>query len=257
MNFMTLAPTLIRKLFAVVVLAAPLCVPQATQASTAVHLDRAPVNVDDHESLQRGARTFTNYCLSCHSASYMRFVRMTDIGLTEAQIKENLLFTSDKVGSTMVASMRASDAKEWFGAPPPDLSVISRARGSDWLYTYLRGFYRDDTRATGWNNTVFDKVGMPHVLASLQGHQVAVMRTETGEDGKAHSVLDHLELGKPGSLSSAEYDLLVGDLVNYLTWMGEPSAPTRNRIGIFVLLFLGIFLIIAFYLKKAFWKDIH
>ncbi len=257
MNFMTLAPSLFRKILAVALLAAPLCVPLATQASTAVHLDRAPVNADDHESLQRGARTFTNYCLSCHSASYMRFVRMTDIGLTEAQIKDNLLFTSDKVGNTMTAAMRPSDAKEWFGAPPPDLSVISRSRGSDWLYTYLRGFYRDASRATGWNNTVFDKVGMPHVLASLQGHQVAVMRTEQGEDGKPHSVIDHLKLDKPGRLSPAEYDLLVGDLVNYLSWMGEPAAPTRSRIGVFVLLFLGIFLIIAFYLKKAYWKDIH
>ena len=257
MNFMTLAPARLRKIFALALLAAPLCAPLQAQASTAVHLDRAPVNIDDHESLQRGARTFTNYCLSCHSAGYMRFVRMTDIGLTEAQIKENLLFTSDKVGSTMTAAMRPSDAKEWFGAAPPDLSVISRSRGADWLYTYLRGFYRDETRATGWNNTVFDKVGMPHVLAGLQGHQVAVMRAELGEDGKTHSVMDRLELSKPGRLSSAEYDLMVGDLVNYLVWMGEPAAPTRSRIGVFVLLFLGIFFIIALYLKKAYWKDIH
>ncbi len=257
MNFMTLAPALIRKLFVVVALAAPLCAPLASHASTAAHLDRAPINLDDHESLRRGAKTFVDYCLTCHSSGYMRFARMTEIGFTEAQIKEKLLFTSDKVGDTMVTAMRPVEAKAWFGAAPPDLSVIARSRGSDWLYTYLRGFYRDESRAIGWNNTVFDKVGMPHVLSSLQGHQVAVMRAETAEDGQVHSVLDHLELGTPGRLSPAEYDLLVGDLVNYLTWMGEPSAATRSRIGVFVLLFLGIFLIIAYFLKKAYWKDIH
>ncbi|TSA19852.1 MAG: cytochrome c1 [Betaproteobacteria bacterium] len=249
--------TLFRKLFRNGLAVVLLAVPMTALASSTVHLDRAPINVDDHESLQRGARTFTNYCLSCHAASYMRFVRMTDIGLTEAQIKDNLLFTTDKVGSLMTVAMRPNDAKDWFGAPPPDLSVISRARGADWLYTYLRGFYRDDTRASGWNNTVFDKVGMPHVLADLQGHQVAVMQSHIGADGKAHSVLERVELAKPGRLSPSEYDLVVGDLVNYLVWMGEPSAPTRNRTGIFVLLFLSVFLVIAFYMKKAFWKDIH
>ena len=145
MMFSTLFRKLFRNGLAVVLLA----VPMTALASSTVHLDRAPINVDDHESLQRGARTFTNYCLSCHAASYMRFVRMTDIGLTEAQIKDNLLFTTDKVGSLMTVAMRPNDAKDWFGAPPPDLSVISRARGADWLYTYLRGFYRDDTRASG------------------------------------------------------------------------------------------------------------
>lgn len=234
-----------------------LALPLSAFASSVVKLDKAPVNPEDHESIQRGAKVFTNYCLSCHSAQSMRFVRMTDIGLTEAQIKDNLLFTSDKVGSTMTIAMRSKDAKAWFGATPPDLSVITRSRGPDWVFTYLRGFYRDNSRPTGWNNTVFDKVGMPHVLHELQGHMIPVMHEIKSEDGKMHAVVDHLELAKPGRLTLAEYDALVGDLVNYLTWMGEPAKTQRMRIGVAVLAFLSLFLIIAFYTKKVYWKDIH
>lgn len=239
------------------VAAALLAMPLATLASTSVHLDRAPVNLEDHESLQRGARAFTNYCLSCHSASYHRYVRMTDIGLSEMQIKDNLLFASDKVGATMQVAMRSKDAKEWFGATPPDLSVITRSRGSDWVYTYLRSFYRDDSRPTGWNNTVFDKVGMPHVLADLQGHRVPVYHAVEGHDGQKHQAIERFDLAKPGKMAPVEYDLLVGDLVNYLTWMGEPAAQTRKTTGVFVVLFLSLFLIVVFYMKKAFWKDLH
>jgi ubiquinol-cytochrome c reductase cytochrome c1 subunit len=153
--------------------------------------------------------------------------------------------------------MRTANAKAWFGAPPPDLSVITRSRGADWVYTYLRSFYRDDSRPTGWNNTVFDKVGMPHVMQELQGHLAPVYRTETSEDGKEHHVVDRLELVKPGKLTQAEYDALVGDLTNYLSWMGEPAKGDRMRIGLAVLLFLGVFYVVAFYLKKEFWKDVH
>lgn len=226
-------------------------------ASTEAHLDRAPVNINDHESLQRGARVFVNYCLSCHAASYMRYNRMTEIGLTEAQIKDNLLYAADKPGETMTVAMRNKEAKEWFGAPPPDLSVITRSRGADWVYTYLRGFYRDDSRPTGWNNLVFDKVGMPHVMHELQGHLVPVMYAMHDEAGKTHEVVDHLELAKPGKLTQAEYDALVADLVNYMTWMGEPAKAQRMRTGVFVLLFLAAFFVVAFYLKKEFWKDVH
>lgn len=223
----------------------------------AIHLDKAPVNVDDQESLQRGARVFVNYCLSCHSAGYMRYNRMQDFGLSEKQIKDNLLFAAEKPGETMHISMNAKDAKAWFGAAPPDLSVITRSRGSDWVYTYLRGFYRDDSRPTGWNNTVFDKVGMPHVLHELQGQMAPVYRTEKGEDGHEHKVLESMQLVQPGKITLAEYDALVGDLVNYLTWMGEPSQSQRKGIGLAVLLFLGVFYVVAFYLKKEFWKDVH
>ena len=224
---------------------------------SSVHLDKAPINVNDDASLQRGARVFINYCLTCHSANYMRYNRMTDIGLTEKQIKDNLLFAADKPGETMHIAMRPLEAKAWFGAAPPDLTVVTRSRGPDWVYTYLRSFYRDDTRPTGWNNLVFDKVSMPNVLHALQGQMAPVWKTVKNEEGKDEQVIDHLELVKPGQLTPAEYDALVGDLVNYMTWMGEPSQATRKDVGLAVLLFLGVFYIVAYYLKCEFWKDVH
>jgi ubiquinol-cytochrome c reductase cytochrome c1 subunit len=224
----------------------------AFASGATVHLDKAPVNLADHESLQRGARMFVNYCLNCHSAGSMRYSRLQDIGLSEDQIKENLLFAAEKPGETMKVGMTKADGKTWFGATPPDLSVIARSRGSDWLYTYLRGFYRDETRPTGWNNTVFDKVGMPHVLWSLQGEMVPVHKKE-GE----HEVIERLELVKPGSVTLAEYDAMVGDLVNYLVWMGEPAQVQRKQLGLIVLAFLAIFFVVAYYLKKEYWKDVH
>ncbi len=224
----------------------------AFAAGADIHLDKAPINLADQESLQRGARMFVNHCLNCHSAGYMRYSRLQDLGLTEDQIKENLLFAADKPGETMKVGMTKADGKAWFGATPPDLTVISRSRGADWLYTYLRGFYRDDTRASGWNNTVFDKVGMPHVLWDLQGEMVPVYK-KVGE----HEVIERLELAKPGSVTLAEYDVMVGDLVNYLEWMGEPAQLQRKQLGIIVLAFLAFFFVVAYYLKKEFWKDIH
>jgi ubiquinol-cytochrome c reductase cytochrome c1 subunit len=218
----------------------------------AVHLDKAPVDLADKESLQRGARIFVNYCLNCHSANYMRYSRLQDLGLSEDQIKQNLLFTAEKPGETMGVAMSRTDAKAWFGATPPDLTVIARSRGADWLYSYLRGFYRDDSRPTGWNNTVFEKVGMPHVMWSLQGEMRPVYR----KDGE-HEVVARLELARPGSVTLAEYDAMVGDLVNYLVWMGEPVKMQRMQIGLIVLAFLGIFFIFAYYLKKEYWKDVH
>jgi ubiquinol-cytochrome c reductase cytochrome c1 subunit len=162
-----------------------------------------------------------------------------------------LMFASEKTGQTMNVAMNKVEAKEWFGATPPDLTVIARSRGADWLYTYLRGFYRDDTRPTGWNNTVFDKVGMPHVLYQLQGEQE--MRVE--KHGEHESKI--LELVKPGKMSKAEYDVAAADLVNYLVYMGEPTQQLRKKLGIVVLLFLGIFFVFAYYLKKEYWTDIH
>jgi ubiquinol-cytochrome c reductase cytochrome c1 subunit len=228
-------------------------VPVVAFASEAgLHLDKAPVNLTDQESLQRGARMFVNYCLNCHSAGVMRYSRLQDIGLTEDQIKDNLMFAAEKPGETMKVGMSKADAKAWFGATPPDLSVIARSRGADWLYTYLRGFYRDESRATGWNNTVFDKVGMPHVMWNLQGEMVPRYKKEG-----AHEVIERLELVKPGSVTLAEYDAMVGDLVNYLVWMGEPAQVQRKQLGLIVLLFLAVFFVVAYYLKKEFWKDIH
>lgn len=224
----------------------------AFAAGASVPLDKAPVSLSNQESLQRGARMFVNYCLNCHSANVMRYSRLQDIGLTEEQIKDNLLFAAEKPGETMTVAMSKADAKAWFGAAPPDLSVIARSRGADWLYTYLRGFYRDESRATGWNNTVFDKVGMPHVMWDLQGEMVPVYKKE-GD----HQTIERLELAKPGSVTLAEYDAMVGDLVNYLVWMGEPAQMQRKQLGLIVLAFLAIFFVVAYYLKKEFWKDIH
>lgn len=214
-------------------------------ANVGVHLDKAPVDPSDQASLQRGARTFVNNCLNCHSANYMRYNRLQDIGLTEKQIKENLLFTAEKVGDPMTSAMNKKDAKKWFGVAPPDLSVEVRARGADWVYTYMRSFYRDETRPSGWNNMVFDKVAMPHVFYELQGEQAL--------DHETHA----LTLTKPGKLSVEEYDALVGDLTNFMAYMAEPAKQQRNRLGWFVLMFLGVLLVLTYKLKKAYWKDIH
>lgn len=205
---------------------------------------KAPIDLGNHDSLQRGAKTFVNYCLNCHSANYMRYNRLQDIGLSEKQIKDNLLLAGEKVGDTMQVSIDPAEAKKWFGATPPDLSVEVRARGADWLYAYLRGFYKDDTRPTGWNNTVYDKVAMPHVLYELQGVQVLNHETHA------------LELVKPGKLSSAEYNQMVGDLTNYMAFMAEPAKQSRQLIGVFVLLFLGVLFVLVKKIKTEYWKDI-
>jgi ubiquinol-cytochrome c reductase cytochrome c1 subunit len=228
-----------------------LLMPLLAVANEGVKLDHAPIDPNNQESLQRGAKMFVNYCLSCHSAAYMRYNRLTDIGLSEAQIKANLMLAGEKVGDPMTIAMNKKDAKLWFGAAPPDLSVQARAyaNGPDWLYTYLRGFYRDDTRPTGWNNTVYDKVAMPHVLWQLQGQQVLKVDEKTEE----HTLV----LDKPGTLSPAEYDASVADLVNYLAYMAEPAKSKRMHLGLIVLLFLGLMFVLTYYLKKEFWKDIH
>ena len=233
-----------------------LLLPVAAQANEGAQLDNAPINAANQASLQRGAKVFVNYCLSCHSASSMRYNRLRDVGLTEEQIKTNLMFSGEKVGEPMSVAMNKKEAQKWFGATPPDLSVIARSRGADWLYTYLRGFYRDEARPTGWNNVVFDKVGMPHVLWQLQGEQR--LRVEESVDAHGNKVEKHaLVLSKPGKLSSGEYDIMVADLVNYLVFMAEPAKTQRMQLGLVVLLFLGIFFVVARALKKEFWKDVH
>lgn len=229
-------------------------------AGTGVILDKAPIDLRNVESLQRGAQTFTNYCLSCHSAISMRYNRLTDIGLSEAEITQHLVPAGGKAGDVMKSAMTASDAKEWFGATPPDLSVIARAQGADWLYTYLRGFYRDDTRPTGWNNTVFDRVGMPHALYELQGEQILEIKKEDGHE------IHTLKLVKPGLLTKtgedgefdqSDYDQRVADLVNYMVYMGEPAQIKREQIGYAVLLFLIFALVpVTWMLKKEYWKDV-
>ena len=218
-------------------------------------LDSADIDPHDAISIQRGARVFVNYCLNCHAANAMRYNRLTDLGLTEQQIKENLLFTGDKVGDPMTISASRKDQRQWFGVEPPDLSVIARSRGTDWLYTYLRTFYRDKNLPSGWNNLAFPNVGMPHVLWQLQGIQV--LKTES-EEHEGH-MIEHkkLVLEKPGSLSALEYDKLVRDLVNFLSYMGEPEKTKRSQIGIVVLFFLLLLLVPAWLLKREYWKDVH
>ena len=218
--------------------------PVLALANTAPITVTAPIDANDYASLQRGARTFVNSCLNCHSANYMRYNRLKDIGLTEQQIKDNLLFAGEKVGDTMKTAMNPKDAKKWFGVAPPDLSVEVRARGADWVYAYMRGFYRDSTTPTGWNNIIYDKVAMPHVLYELQGEQV--MNHETHK----------LELVKPGKLSPSEYNAFVGDLTNYMAFMAEPAKQQRKHLGLWALLFLGVLLVLAIKLKKEYWKDI-
>lgn len=236
--------------------------PTLVMASTDhVVLDEAPIKAADAASIQRGAKLFVNYCLNCHSASSMRYNRLMDLGLTEQQIKDNLMFTSEKVGDHMNIAMTRKDGAAWFGAQPPDLSVIARSRGADWLYTYLRSFYRDDSRPTGWNNTVFPNVGMPHALWELQGQLVKeepkhAEGAEAPKHGESHGA-PKLVLQEPGTMTSNEYDAAVADLVNYLVFQGEPAQTRRVQIGTLTLLFLGVLLVVAFALKKEYWKDVH
>ena len=191
----------------------------------------------------------------------MRYNRLQDIGLSEQEIKDNLLFTTSKVGDTMVAAIDPKQAASWFGGNPPDLTVIARSRaggggsGADYLYTFLRTFYRDESKATGWNNLAFPSVGMPHVLWQLQGERRALF-DEVTVDGQNTQVFKGWEPTTQGTMSAQEYDQAVGDLVNYLQWMGEPAQNTRIRVGVGVLIFLGIFIVIAWRLNAAFWKDV-
>jgi ubiquinol-cytochrome c reductase cytochrome c1 subunit len=236
--------------------------PAMVLGAEAVRLDRAPINERDLVSLQRGAQAYVNYCLGCHSLDYMRYNRLTDLGLNERQIEDNLILTGARIGDLMHTAMDARDAREWFGVAAPDLSVIARAHsshagsGADWLYTYLRGCYLDPARPSGWNNTVYENVGMPHVLWQLQGFQVL----ETGErelpDGSKQRV-ERLVLEKPGTLTPLEYDRLAADLVNFMVYVSEPAKRARVQIGLYVLLFLGVLWGLAYALKKEYWKDVH
>lgn len=247
--------------FKTTLLALLLLAPALALASEGARLDHAPIDSHDLPSLQRGAQVFVNYCLNCHSASYMRYNRLRDIGLTEPQIRDNLVLTGAKVGDLMKISMDPKEAKQWFGTTPPDLTVIARSRsspdgsGGDWLYTYLRSFYRDSARPTGWNNVVYPSVAMPHALYQLQGEQV--MKEETVQGPGYPVVVEKLALAKPGTMTPVEYDRLVADLVNYMTYMSEPVRHERTTLGLFVLLVLGGIFVLVYALKKEFWKDVH
>lgn len=221
------------------------------------HLDKAPIDPYDKASLQRGAKLFVNYCLSCHSANYMRFNRMAqDLGMSEDLVKENMMFTTDKIGNTMSVAMPKAQAQNWFGKAPPDLSVLARARGADFLYTYFRTFYVDESRPFGVNNAVFPDVGMPHVLWELQGMQKAVTKTVI-QAGEEKEIITGFEPVTQGSMTAAEYDQAAADLTNFLVYMAEPIRTERERLGWWVLGFLAVFFVFAYLLKKEYWRDVH
>ena len=231
---------------------------------TSMQWDKFPTErMTDLASLQNGAKLFVNYCLNCHGASFARYNRMKDLGLTDEQIRGNLMFAAEKVGETMKVAIDPKHAKEWFGATPPDLSMVARSRagqgtGADYLYTYLRSYYRDDTKATGWNNLAFPSVAMPNVLWELQGQQRAVFEEVADphdHEKKIHHFKD-FEQVTPGKLSQAEYNQAMADLVAFLQWMGEPAQGQRVRLGVWVLIFLAVFTLFAWRLNAAYWKDV-
>jgi ubiquinol-cytochrome c reductase cytochrome c1 subunit len=226
-------------------------------AGGGAHLDRAGNDVGNHASLQRGAANFVNYCLGCHSAKYVRYNRVAaDLGISEAQLIDNLMFTGERPHDTMRIGINPDQAKRWFGVVPPDLSLIARARGTDYLYTFLRSFYADPTKATGVNNIVLPGTAMPHVLAELQGVQEAVWEGHVDAQGNAQKHFKGFEPGTPGKLSAEEYDQFVRDTVNFLDYIGEPAQLQRTRLGFPVLAFIVFFTLLAWALKKEYWKDV-
>jgi ubiquinol-cytochrome c reductase cytochrome c1 subunit len=226
-------------------------VSSATLAAEATEpLDSVYINLGNKESLQRGAGLFVNYCLSCHGAAYMRYNRMgRDLGISDENLKEHMMFTTDKPGSLMKASMPADEAKKWFGTAPPDLSLVTRVRNPDWVYSYLRRFYVDTESPHGWNNSLFENVAMPHVLHKLQGVQRL-----TGHDEHGYPLF---EVQSQGAMTPEQYDQAMADLTNFLVYMGEPAKLQRYSIGALVMLFLVALFVLCFFLKKEYWRDLH
>lgn len=219
-----------------------------------MHLDDVDIDMNDTASLQRGAGLFVNYCLSCHSAAFMRYNRMSeDLQIPKEVVENNMMFTADRIGGLMKTAMPAEDAKTWFGKAPPDLSLIARSRGPEWIYTYMRSFYLDDSSPSGWNNVLFEKVAMPHVLYNLQGARHAIFK----KDEHGAEVFDHYEMVKPGSLNEDEFDASVRDLTNFMVYLAEPARMVRYKLGVYVLIFLSIFFVFAYLLKKEYFKDVH
>jgi ubiquinol-cytochrome c reductase cytochrome c1 subunit len=242
------------KLLALLAATIPL---SALAAGGSAHLEHANNDVTNTASLQRGAANFVNYCLGCHSAQYVRYNRLAaDIGLTEEQLVENLMFTGERPHDTMRSAMNADDAKRWFGVQPPDLTLIARSRGTDYVYTFLRSFYLDPAKATGVNNLALPGTAMPHVLWTLQGYQEAVWEGEMDEQGVAQKHFKEFNLASPGSMTAEEFDEFVRDTVNFLEYIAEPAQMQRRSLGFPVIAFLIVFTLIAWALKKEFWKDV-
>jgi ubiquinol-cytochrome c reductase cytochrome c1 subunit len=246
-------------IIALLILAAPVLT-QAAGGHSCGKIDCYKANTDLHNkaSLQRGVKLFVNYCMGCHSTKFMSYERMaTDLELDKELVLKNLIFSDSKIGDYMDIAMPAADAKEWFGTLPPDLSVVARSRGKNWLYTYLKTFYADSTRPFGVNNLAFADVGMPHVFEGLEGLKKAVFKKEKDSHGNEIEVFDRFEILSEGTLSAAKYDQAMLDLVNYLDYTGEPAKLVRYSLGVKVILFLIILLIPAYLMKKEFWKDVH
>ena len=223
-------------------------------AGGGAHLDEVDIDMNDTASLQRGAGLFVNYCLSCHGAAFMRYNRMAeDLQIPEDVVEDNMMFTADRIGGLMKTTMPEEDAKKWFGKAPPDLSLIARSRGPEWIYTYMRSFYIDENSPSGWNNVLFEKVAMPHVLYNLQGARKAVFK----KDDHGVEVFDQYEMVKPGSMNEEEFDSSVRDLTNFMVYLAEPARMVRTKLGVYVLIFLAIFFVFAYLLKKEYWKDVH
>lgn len=227
-----------------------------------LELEKADVDISNKGSLQRGVKYYVNYCMGCHSLNYSRYNRIAaDLELTDEQVIKNLIFTRDangepeKPGTLMKNGISQKDSAEWFGAPPPDLTLVGRSRGADWIYSYLKAFYVDPSRPMGVNNAVFPNVGMPHVLWELQGLQ----EKHCTKEGEGDHAVEHCELKlvQPGKMTPIEYDAMIRDLTNFLAYVGEPAQAARKSYGVWVLLFLGLFAVIAYFLKKEYWKDVH
>jgi len=224
-------------------------------ASSAAHLEEANIDLRDQESLQRGAKYFLSYCTGCHSLKYMRYNRMAaDLGIDEITLRQNLLVGDAKPGDPITNAMRPEDGEKWFGVAVPDLTLAARWRTPDWIYTYLKSFYTDPTRPYGVNNVVFPNVGMPHVLAGLQG----VQAPEFGHhEGAGAPVVTGVKLTQPGTLSPDQYDAMARDITGFLAYVAEPMQLERKRLGFYVLMFLGVLFVVAYAMKKEFWKDVH
>jgi ubiquinol-cytochrome c reductase cytochrome c1 subunit len=213
-------------------------------------------DLSDRASLQRGAQLYMNYCAGCHSLKYMRYSRMAeDLGLTEDEVMKNLNFTGAKFGEQVQVSMPAAGGEKWFGKMPPDLSVISRVRGSDWIYTYLKSFYLDESRPLGWNNKLFPNASMPNPLWELQGLQHAEFGPVDPATGERH--VEGLKVAQAGRQSAQEFDQTSRDITNFLEYVGEPAALKRQSVGVWVILFLAALTFLAYLLKQEYWKDVH
>ena len=251
-----------KKLILTIVAALGMVAGSAMAAGGGHPLDKAPVKTNDLASLQNGAKLFVNYCLNCHSATFMRYNRLRDIGLSEQQIQDNLLFTSGKVGDMMKAAINPAQAKAWFGVNPPDLTLIARSRagaggsGADYIFTLFRTYYRDPVTPTGWNNLAFPNIAMPHPLWELQGERKPIFEVSQQHGHEVRHFTGRWEQVTPGTMTPQEYDKTVGDLVNFLQWMGEPAQNKRVSIGVWVLLFLLFFTFLAWRLNAAYWKDV-